>query len=359
MAPATTRHAALWDRRVKVGLPLTQQSLHPCRGLRLQYPEEGVSFEPYRDLEQHEGVFRVDRPCEVLLREGWVVEHALWLHERAQIAHETWRHRPGLRRYVVEHIVQRPQRHLERAISLRTRGDGNYYHAINDILGGRIRLIDACGLAPDIPVLVSANFACSSYFAEIRRTRALASRELIIQEKGRIACDQLYYAESATLNAVNIGYAVDALDVPDGDARRNDRVFIARRPPAQRAIENSREIEDLVRRYGFQVVDTNSLTLSRQIHIFNSASVVIGAHGAGLVNVVFRRGAPLHLVELFHPRQVQPGPPPAHYMVIAQSLGFGYTPVVSTECQQGNGQMMSVVANTLERVIKKVLAAHL
>jgi hypothetical protein len=46
-------------------------------------------------------------------------------------------------------------------------------------------------------------------------------------------------------------------------------------------------------------------------------------------------------------------------MAIAQSLGFGYTPLVSAECHQRSSDMMMIVAaDTLERVIKKVIATH-
>jgi hypothetical protein len=353
IAPSTTRHPSLWDTRLSTGTPLLERVLEPCIDLPLNYPESGVTFELYRTERQTEGVFYLDRPAQVLLREGWIVEDGLRLHERSQIAYETRRHRPGLRRYIADSLLERPVRSLECAISLRSRGDSNFYHALNDVLGSRVRLLQESSVSPRIPVIVSQNLASQPFFQYLRRSPGLSGREIVVQRNGRVRCDHLYYLQSATLNVANIEYAVQALGVPVSDPLQSDRIFVARRPPAIRAIENSAEVEDLVARYGFTVVDTSTIPLGRQIEIFSRAALVVGVHGAGLTNIAFRRSAPLHLVEIFDRDHLRFRPPQPHYMVIAESLGFGYTPVMSAARQGGGSLIVDVAA--LERTIVGIL----
>src|SRR5262249_7777469 len=43
---------------------------------------------------------------------------------------------------------------------------------------------------------------------------------------------------------------------------------------------------------------TDDLSLQEQIELFQGARYVVGLHGAGLTNIIYRRAAPLALLEL-------------------------------------------------------------
>lgn len=54
----------------------------------------GVDFERYRGDQQREAAYLLD--CDLLQREGWIVDRRMMLHERAQISFETRRKRPAV-----------------------------------------------------------------------------------------------------------------------------------------------------------------------------------------------------------------------------------------------------------------------
>lgn len=350
MVPDPSRHPGVWDSRTAVGKTLLERTMEPLGDLRLCFPG-GVDFERYRGDQQREAAYLLERDCDLLLREGWIVDRKIMLHERAQISFETRRHRPGMRRYLAEKCVRRPERVVERAASLRSRGDGNHYHLLNDILGARVRLMEESGVPRDVAVVVSRHTAAAPVFRRILSTKSLEGREVLVQEHGRIRVKCLYYFESATFNVENARYAAEVLGVPDSDPSSCDRLLIARRSPVMRSVANADEVETLAGQFDFRVVEPAALSLDQQIEMFNRAGIVIGVHGAGLANIMFRRKAPLHLIEIFDRAHAQP----AHYMALAQQLGFGYTPLLSASGGEAASGRLVVDCDGLRRALEAVV----
>src|SRR5439155_8720213 len=102
-----------------------------------------------------------------------------------------------------------------------------------------------------------------------------------------------------------------------------ERVLLVRRNTGREFL-NLNEVLDTCHRYGFRPVDTSRMSLSEQIDLFGRAGYVIGAHGAGLMNLLFQRGAPLSLLELFPDSPSSIGWIMAHYFYLCRALGFGY-----------------------------------
>jgi hypothetical protein len=68
------------------------------------------------------------------------------------------------------------------------------------------------------------------------------------------------------------------------DARR--RLYITRRL-ARRRVINESELEPILERYGFEVIEAEKLGFGEQVCLFSQAEVIAGPHGAGLTNIVF------------------------------------------------------------------------
>lgn len=81
------------------------------------------------------------------------------------------------------------------------------------------------------------------------------------------------------------------------------RVYLSRASASSRRILNEDALLLELGRRGFRVVEAESLTVSEQMSIFNSAKVVVAPHGAGLANISFSNPG-LFLLEL-HPGQYQ------------------------------------------------------
>jgi hypothetical protein len=69
-----------------------------------------------------------------------------------------------------------------------------------------------------------------------------------------------------------------------GDTRR--RLYITRRL-ARRRVMNESELEPILARFGFEVIEAEKLSFAEQVRLFSQAEAIVGAHGAGLTNLVF------------------------------------------------------------------------
>ena len=65
------------------------------------------------------------------------------------------------------------------------------------------------------------------------------------------------------------------------------KIYIARRDSSYRTLHNEEAVINLVKSYGFEIVELTGLKLCDQARLFASASHVIAPHGAGLTNIVF------------------------------------------------------------------------
>ena len=71
-------------------------------------------------------------------------------------------------------------------------------------------------------------------------------------------------------------------------------VYIRRRQGLSRSVENNSEVEQLLTKRGFTSVDLDGMSVRDQISLFSGAALVVGAHGAGLANLIFmEKGATL------------------------------------------------------------------
>jgi len=117
---------------------------------------------------------------------------------------------------------------------------------------------------------------------------------------------------------------------PIADAPGNRRIFLTRARSRRRALRNGEEIAEILAAYGFACVDADTLSLPEQIALFTHARHVVGIHGAGLMNVLYRAPAPMSLFEIREPIRPIMGLN-AVYHNVAVNLGFDYGCTVGRE----------------------------
>jgi capsular polysaccharide biosynthesis protein len=105
-------------------------------------------------------------------------------------------------------------------------------------------------------------YVCSSSFWDLRHPAQLGSTEVLL--------------------AVRRHLAGRARPAPHRGA-----VFISRREASKRRLLNEDELEAALTPLGVTFIAAGGLSLSDQIEIFSGASLIIGAHGAGLANLLF------------------------------------------------------------------------
>jgi capsular polysaccharide biosynthesis protein len=97
-----------------------------------------------------------------------------------------------------------------------------------------------------------------------------------------------------------------------------DIIYVARSDSPQRAIVNEPEIIESLAREGVRIVVPGEHPVDEQVSIFNRATVVIGAHGAGLTNLVFCKPGTI-LYEMMPSFYTNPC-----YRRLAQAAGLTY-----------------------------------
>jgi tetratricopeptide (TPR) repeat protein len=108
---------------------------------------------------------------------------------------------------------------------------------------------------------------------------------------------------------------------------RGRKLFVTRQGATRRLL-NGDEIERIAEQFGFEIVACETLSFGEQVRLFSEARIIAGAHGAGLVNMVFSPpGA--QVIELIGPRyaQDQTGGPFV-YLRMAATLGQHFIRVV-------------------------------
>lgn len=104
----------------------------------------------------------------------------------------------------------------------------------------------------------------------------------------------------------------------EGKNSKIDKVYISRKDANSRRIINEVEVLDILKRKGFSVVTLSELDVFEQIKIFDSAKVIVAAHGAGLTNLLFSKRK-TKLIEIFSPAYVHP-----LYWILSNRIGIDY-----------------------------------
>jgi capsular polysaccharide biosynthesis protein len=117
-------------------------------------------------------------------------------------------------------------------------------------------------------------------------------RSIFVGEHARIACRELRYVPKIMdsdltphpFRAAIIG-AVKERGGWRGEHGR--KIYITRRDASARRLLNEEAAIELLEDQGFEAVTLTGMRVSEQIKLFASASHVVGAHGAGLGNIMF------------------------------------------------------------------------
>jgi hypothetical protein len=334
-------------RRLEAGV-LHSRTTRPFAGIpRSSFSQVVLTslLEPWRDWGQREriGVFKGSAFIEPA--GGWIICGPRHLASNCLIDPSS-ASKPSFRDYLETRLwAKREVREERRLIHLRDWGESNYWHFLNDLVGGRLRLADEIGVGADVPLLIGRRAFAQPFVQDILRSTQIGRRRLLVQGDEMFHCREVIHFETPRHSTESIDFVLRCLGVRGGEGRGNKRLFLSRSRGARRTIGNLPEIEEVCRRRGFEVVETEHMSLAEQIDLFSQVRYLVAIHGAGLANVMFRRGARLDLLEIFPSttylgRSGRVFPPPAHYFWLAQACGFRYEALFGMA--RGEGDFESV-----------------
>lgn len=311
-------------------------------------PQIAASFAPYNAAPQHEYAYHFTVPTLIEPTYGYALRGATTIIPESmpyarEVGYPSWSRQMLRRVRASRRIIREPA-----VISLREFGDGNYYHFYNDVLG-RLALLRRWPWTADWPLLISRRLYDTPYFqGALARSPELQQRRWIVQDDVCVRVDQAIFCKALPHSKSTWDYVRQLLHVPPAPADAPLRIFLTRNRDRGRVLANATEVEAVCRAHGFEIVDTDILTLDDQIEVFAHARYVIGIHGAGLINLLFRADAPATLLELFPPANMPP-----HYWWLSQHYGFRYDALVGTA---GDEQTFAIDPDRLRAKICAMLA---
>ena len=149
----------------------------------------------------------------------------------------------------------------------------------------------------------------------------------------RILSSSLIYSHSSfgsdfnyAVESMRRDFFTESMPLPANPWRK---IYVSRLGASARKMINEPELISQLGRLGFAVISAEKMGFLEQANAFRDAQIIVGAHGAGLVNSVFARPNS-QIIEL-RPLNRQGESPMwgTSYVKIAGFMGFSYTPVVS------------------------------
>ena len=225
----------------------------------------------------------------------------------------------------------------------------NYYHWMVEHLP-KLRAIEAATNEWDIQpeLLIPAN--PPSYITESLELMGYSPDDCIQWDSGLIETSN-YIQPTFTEPTKQVcnwiqKRALDNMpkDLPEFNS---NRVYVSREKTTQRNIVNRKEVEVLLSDFGFEKYTTEDLSVPEQVALFSNADTILGAHGAGLTDMIWSNN--LSVVELFN-NVVKPP-----YFQMSQELGLDYYPIQGTSIgDSGYNSDMKINTDELETVLQKV-----
>jgi capsular polysaccharide biosynthesis protein len=129
------------------------------------------------------------------------------------------------------------------------------------------------------------------------------------------------------------------------DEKLPSRIFVTRRRTSCRRL-NDHDLDETFIKHGFETVELEDLSFSKQVRLFHGAEYVIAPHGAALSNLIFCKPG-TKVLEIFEPSSVR-----LCYWAISDTFELDYNFLIgSTVPSQGMDPDIHLDPQTLDRQI--------
>jgi capsular polysaccharide biosynthesis protein len=184
-----------------------------------------------------------------------------------------------------------------KVVSLRYFWEWNYYHFYFDVLG-KLFLLDSTGLDTNVPLVLGPYVDELPWPREILSLGSLKDRNWIVSREP-VYAQETVYCRAMSGYKEKLEYLLGLMGVTKPLDSGGIRLFVGRSGAKTRQIQNESEVYEVLKGNGFEVIPSlEGMSIRTQIDLFSSARHVVAVHGAGITNCIFRRTAPMSLLEL-------------------------------------------------------------
>lgn len=188
---------------------------------------------------------------------------------------------------------------------LATYAGRGYYHWMIDVLP-RLELIRLANYNLEEIDKFIVNSYLTSYQIETLKILGIPREKLILTQSSKhLSVEQLILPSLTNVYQTVPEWSCDFINntflgLEHHNQSEERRIYISRRIASLRHISNEGRLINLLKKRGFEIVVLERMKVTEQARLFQSASVVIGPHGAGLTNLVFCEPH-TQVLEIMHP----------------------------------------------------------
>jgi len=238
-------------------------------------------------------------------------------------------------------------RHLKRAVSIHYNWF-NYWHFYNDTIG-QLYLLEKENFDKSIPIIIPEKALQLEYVSFFLGTEYAKKWNWVFQREDEfIKVEEVFFCKTTPNIAPQFIFAREIFQQKlSFNTHAARKIFLKRDPSRGRFISNFSSIEPVLEKYGIEIVDAENLSMEDQIILFSEAALIIGPHGAGLTNMLYRSSTKCSIIEIFPEGFI-----PVHYYWLAKELNFDYTAFLGSKLVNGGfeieiNKLISSLENTL------------
>ncbi len=193
---------------------------------------------------------------------------------------------PSFPRYLFNRLFKH-RKYFNKVILFDGQVGCNYFHFFSNIIN-KIFLIEKNENYLNIPMIIGEKTYNTKHFQYLLNNSNFKQYNWIIQKNNEyFIVDELIFINPLPYKKEYFEKIKKILITKDSTDNR--RVFLNRSKDVGRYIENLHEIEPILNKFNFKIVDTNNTTLDFQANLFNSIQFLISIHGAGETNIIFSK----------------------------------------------------------------------
>ena len=197
------------------------------------------------------------------------------------------------------------EKEYDTGISLLGFASYNYYHLTIEILS-RMKYVDSIPEFRGYPIFIDAVVRTIPQYKQLLYAINVFNHPIIyVEENENVKVKNLIWPSYNTWMPINVRernqIRVDDFVVASSALENiretvkdyikpiipGKRIFISRKNTNSSRLDNEKEMRNLFRNHGFEIVDPVEMSFLDQVELFSSADVVAGASGAALTNVVY------------------------------------------------------------------------
>ena len=312
-----------WNRASKLLLKAGWTALSHLAGRRVEEVLLPDSLQPSEWIRRCRGAHFIEPEWGYIVsKQGHLLEDSMSPND--DFYQESWKiGMPSINRFLaIRSTKTAPLVRVPRVIHLRHWWEWNFYHFHMDVLG-RLEMLERHGIGKDVPIVVGRYASELPFARQILKTGNFANRTWIVQDDSWVEADEIIYCRTRSTLGDRAKWIHEQMGSP-WRQNRERRVLLARPPGSTRSAHNHDAVVELVSEFGFELIDTNGLSIEEQMRIFANVRYLIAMHGAGMTNILHRAGSRMDLLEVY------PSGSKGHdeFERIAQSLGFNYRKIL-------------------------------